>query len=371
MRYFLSTGEASGELNATLLASGIRALDPHALFEGIGAARMRRAGIESWRDHSGWASMGPLAAIPRIPRLLAIMYATAFRIKRTRPDAVILVDFGAFNIRLAKTLARLRFAGPVIDWFPPAAWLDDEKTARALARVAMPMTAFEHQRDFYASLGLPAAYFGHPLTGQYVARAPRPAPDLDGGTVALLPGSRKGELRHHVPRLLGAYDLLRKRRPKIRAIVGAANESAERLLRDALAARTMHDVPIARGTQAAIADADAAWVASGTAVLETVLCGVPAVALYVISGALVRHARRVYRGKYITLPNLVLDREMVPELLQEAATPEHLAAAMDETLRDPARQYREIAHLRAALGPPEALARCAAFVVAAARTGSA
>ena len=370
MRYFLSTGEASGELNATLLARAIRDVDPDASFEGIGGERMRSAGIALFKDHTGWASMGPLAAIPRIPYLLTVLYVTAFHIKRTRPDAVVLVDFGAFNVRLAKTLARIRYRRPVIDWFPPAAWLDDEKTARAVAAVAVPLTAFERQRRFYESLGLPVAFFGHPLAGQYEQRDGRPPAPADGGTVAILPGSRSGELHYHLPRLFEALRLLRERRPNLRVVAGAADERAERALRDAVAAFGARDISIVRGTQAAIRDADAAWVASGTAVLETFLSGVPAVALYVISPALVRHARRVYRGKYITLPNLILEREVVPELLQEAATPPHLAQAMEETLRDPQRQYREIGQLRAALGPADALERCAAFVVATARSNA-
>ncbi len=169
MRYFLSSGEASGELAATLLAQAIREFDPQAQFEGIGSARMRDTGISLWKDHAGWASIGPLAAVPRIPKLLLIMLRAAHHIARTKPDLVVLIDFGAFNVRLAKRLRAIGYQGPILDVFPPATWLDREKTARDLAAVAIPLTAFEHQRDFYRSLGLRIAYFGHPLAGQYRA----------------------------------------------------------------------------------------------------------------------------------------------------------------------------------------------------------
>ncbi|MGZ3515645.1 MAG: lipid-A-disaccharide synthase [Vulcanimicrobiaceae bacterium] len=367
MRYFFSSGEASGELNATLLAEAVRRVDPQATFEGIGAGRMREAGFRLWRDHSGWASMGPLAAIPRIPKLLATMYRTALHIVRTKPDLVVLVDFGAFNVRLAKTLRRLHYRGPILDVFPPATWLDKPKVARAVARVMTPLTAFEHQKKFYESLGLPIAYFGHPLAGRYTLRAPRPAPSEDGGTVALLPGSRRGELRFHLPALLDAFELLRRSRPQLRGIVSAADARSERAIRDAISERNLGGIEVLRGTVTAVAGADAAWVASGTAVLETALCGVPEIALYIITPVLVKHARRVYRGRYIALPNLVLQREVVPELLQEAATPERLAQTMDDVLRDPSKQYREFQALRAALGPDDALERCAAFAVALAK----
>jgi lipid-A-disaccharide synthase len=366
MRYFFSSGEASGELAATVLAQAIRRIDPQAAFEGIGAQRMRELGFTLWRDHTGWASMGPLAAIPRIPKLLAVMLATARHIVRTQPDVVVLVDFGAFNVRLAQRLRAIGYRKPIIDVFPPGAWLDRAKTARDVAAVANPVPAFAHQRDFYRSLGLPVAYFGHPLAGQYQLRDVRPAPSWDDGTVAILAGSRAGELRMHLPVLLAAFRELQARRPNLRGIAGAADAQSEQTLRKALA-RTRLDVSVVRGVRAALADADAAWVASGTAVLECALSGVPAVALYIIARSLVAHARRVYSGRFITIPNLVLQREVIPELLQERATPHALAEHMDAVLRDPARQYAEFAQLREALGPPDALERCAAYAVSVAR----
>ncbi len=371
MRYFLSTGEASGELAATLLARAIAAIDGDAAFEGIGSNRMREAGVDLWRDNAGWASMGPLAAIPRIPALLATMYRTAAHVRRTQPDAVVLVDFGAFNLRLAKRLRRLGYAKPILDLYPPATWLDDPKRAREVAGVATAITAFAHQRDFYRSLGLPVQYFGHPLAGRYEMRPPRAAPAADGGTVALLPGSRSGELRYHVPVLLEAYARLKARRPALRGVVGAADDRSERSLRASLARFGSADIELVRGAIAALRDADAAWVASGTAVLETALSGVPAAVLYVISSLLAGHARRVYPGTHIALPNLVLGREVVPEFLQERATAENLERVMDGLLRDPFGQYAGLVELRTALGPPDALARCAAFAVALAKSGRA
>lgn len=367
MRYFFSSGEPSGESSAVLLARAIQAIDPQAEFEGIGAQAMRAAGFKIWRDHTGWASMGPLAAVPRIPKLLATMWRTAFYLTASKPDLVVLVNFGVFNLRLAMTLRRLRYVGPVLDLFPPGTWLDNAKKARQVSAVAVALTGFEHQSRFYKSLGCPIAYFGHPLTGQYRLRPPRPAPPADGGTVAILPGSRKGELRYHLPVLLAAYRLLRERRPKLRAVFGAADELGAARIERALGRAGIASATISRGAAAAIAQADAAWVASGTAVLESALSGVPLVALYVIAPILAKHGRTMIKHGFITLPNLVLERRVVPELLQEEATPERLADEMEAVLLDPSRQYRQFAELRAALGPPDALARCAQFAVALAR----
>lgn len=368
MRYFVSTGEASGESSAVLLAQAIRAEDPAAQFEGIGAGAMRAAGFTLWRDHTGWASMGPIAALPRIPKLLAIMWRTAFHLVATKPDLVILVDFGVFNLRLAMTLRRLKYAGPVLDVFPPGTWLDNPKKARQVSAVAVPMTAFAHQAAFYQRLGLPVVYFGHPLAGRFTRRPARPAPPPDGGTVAILPGSRSGELRHHLPAVARAFAALQAVRPHLRGVFGAADDGAAATIARTIGRARLAHVTVVRGTLAAIADADAAWVASGTAVLETLLCGVPAVAFYIITPILVKHGRSLIKHRYITLPNLVLQREIVPELLQEAATPRGLADAMDAVLRDPSAQYAQLGALQQALGPPDALERCARFAVALARS---
>ncbi|MGB8150834.1 MAG: hypothetical protein WCE97_06525, partial [Candidatus Cybelea sp.] len=188
MKYFVSTGEPSGEASGIALAQSIRSYDPHARFEGIGSTAMRTAGFALWRDHAGWASMGPAAAIPRIPKLLDAMLRTAFHIVASKPDLVVLVDFGVFNLRLANTLRRLRYEGPVLDLFPPGAWLDNEAKARRVSAVAYPVTAFAHQYDFYRSLGCRIEFFGHPLTSRYAMRALRPPPPPTAGVVAMLPG---------------------------------------------------------------------------------------------------------------------------------------------------------------------------------------
>jgi lipid-A-disaccharide synthase len=374
MRYFVSTGEASGELSAVLLAQAIRAYDPQARFEGIGADLMRADGFTLWRDHTGWASMGPLAAIPRIPKLLATMWQTALHINKTKPDLVILVDFGAFNLRLAKALrTNLKYGGPVLDMYPPATWLDNEKKAREVSSYAVPLTAFQRQYAFYKKHRLPIVYFGHPLASQYETRPPRPAPPSDGGTVALLPGSRGGELKFHVPALLAAFARLQAKRPNLRGVIGAADARGEAFIRKAVAKAKLTNITIVRGVREAVAGADGAWVASGTAVLESTLLGVPVVALYIITPALAKQGRRLAKivGKFITLPNLVLNREVVPELLQEEATPANLAQAMDRVLNDPNAQYAQFAALREALGPPDALEQAAKFAVALARAGNA
>lgn len=363
MRYFFSTGEASGEVSATLLAGAIAAVDPQAQFEGIGSERMRAMGFRLWNDTRGWSTMGIFEALRSVPKLWLIMWRNALRLRAKPPDLIVLVDFGAVHLRLAKTLRAIGYRRPILYFFPPGAWLDKGKQAKAVADVSIPLVAFEHQRDFYRDAGLRVHFFGHPLPPSYALRPARSAPPPDGGTIAILPGSREGELKRHLPVLLGAYAELRARRPNLRAVVGAADTAAEKTIREELLLRNVPGIAVVRTAAAAIADADAAWIASGTAVLEAALLGVPSIALYILSEAQASIARRIYSGPYITIPNLVLKKRVVPEMLQEEATSSRLAAEMQTLLLNPRAQYEQLLDLRTALGPDDALEQCARFAV--------
>jgi lipid-A-disaccharide synthase len=363
MRVFISTGEASGELLAADLLGAMRArVEVEA--DGIGDSRLENAGVRIVERTRGWASLGPISALPKIPRLYGVMLRTAMALRRRPPDVVILVDFGAFNVRLAKTLRLLGSRVPIVYYAPPAAWRDNVKRARQVAALCDALTIFRHQADFYRGLKLPIGFVGHPLVSTIAPRPPRPAPVPGGGRIALLPGSRADEIGFHAPRLLDALARVRELRPHIQAQFVAANDDAHRHLQHLLALRSPLPVEIVRDTRSALREADAAAIASGTAVLEAALVQTPALALYVLSEAQAKIARRVYHGAYITLPNLVLDEPLVPELLQEAATPAALADGLVALLAAPDRQLPGYARLREALGPPDSLQRNAEWVLA-------
>jgi lipid-A-disaccharide synthase len=368
MRVFLASGEASGDMLGAAFATAIRDLVPETTFGGIGGERMAAAGVTLSARTTGWGAMGPLEAARTIPVLFFTWLRHTLWFRRSPWDAIVLIDFGAAHVRAAKFLRWIGYRRPILYLLPPGVFLDIEGQARAVARTTIPLTAFAHQRDFYRSLGLEIAYFGHPLGSLVAPREPRPLAPPRGGTVALLPGSRRAELERHLPALLAAARILRERRPEAAFVVSAADAEAEATVLRHLARLPLPDVRVVRGARAALDVADAAWIASGTAVLEAALREVPCVALYIISPAQVAIAKRMWSGRFITLPNILLDREVVPELLQDDATPERLAAAIGELLADPSAQLRELRAVRAELGDADALRKCAAFAVAAART---
>ena len=363
LRVFVSTGEASGELLAADLVGAMRALGVTLDADGIGGARLEAAGVRLTQRSAGWASMGPLDALAKIPKLLAVATKTALAIRTHSYDLIVLVDFGAFNLRLARMIRALGASTPILFYFPPGAWFDDIARARKVAELTDALTAFGHQRDFYRAWGLPIGWHGHPLVSTIAPRPARPLAPADGGVVALLPGSRTGEVARHTPRLLNALALLREKRPNVTAVLAAIDTAANSAFEELLRLRSPLPVTIVKSAREALAAADAAAVASGTAVLEAALLEVPTVSLYVLSDAQAKIARRVYKRAYVTLPNLVLDEPVVPELLQEAATPQAIADALEIALAAPAAQLADFRRLRAALGPPDTLERCAKFAL--------
>jgi lipid-A-disaccharide synthase len=363
LRVFVSTGEASGELLAADLLGAMRALGAVLDADGIGGERLEAVGVRLTQRSAGWASMGPIDALGKIPRLLAVATRTAVAIRTHPYDLIVMVDFGAFNLRLARMLRAFGSATPILYYFPPGAWLDNAPRARTVAENADALTAFTHQRDFYHSLGLPITWHGHPLVSTIPPPPPRPPAPPGGGVIALLPGSRAGEIARHTPRLLNALALVRERRPDVRAVMAAIDASAYAAFEELLRLRSPLPVTLVRSAREALTGADAAAVASGTAVLEAALLEVPTVALYVLSEATAKIARRVYKRRFITLPNLVLDEAVVPELLQEDATPQALADALEAALAAPAAQLADFRRLRGVLGTPDSLERCARFAL--------
>jgi lipid-A-disaccharide synthase len=358
MRIFICTGEPSGELCAAALADELRALRNDIVFEGIGGERMRRAGFTIIAETTGWATLGPIAALKNIPRLWFAAQAAVRRLVADPPDLLILIDFGALNVRFARELRKRGYRGPIMYGFPPSAWLDREGVARAVASLDIHAIApFTHQRDFYASLNLPVHYFGHPIAATipertHTERSP-------GGRFVFLPGSRRQEVMYNLPRMIKTAELLAIAMPEREAVVVAADSRLELVLREALPGH----MRVETNARQWLAWADTACVASGTAVLEAVLLGVPTVAMYALDWFTLQIAKRTYRGKYVTLPNLVLDRMAVPELLQEAATPDALAQTMLALYRDPDAQRDVQQELRTALESDGAMRRWAEFAL--------
>jgi len=364
---FLCAGEASGDLQASLLVKELRERMPHARFAAIGGEHLRAAGAQIWIDSvaAGWASVGPLGAYVRIPWLLMLAIGLVARLFAARPKLIVCVDFGAFNLRLLLMLRAMGYKGRALYYFPPGAWLDDVRQARRVARVASALTPFTRQAELYRRAGLPIAFFGHPLAASV---APRPARAVgDPPHIAVLPGSRPGEIAQHIGVLANAALLVRKELGATFGVVAATRSIAERLRSAWPADCGGADAVAHSDASTAVAGADVAWCASGTATLETALRGVPEIVFYRVSDAQYRLAERTMAHLIhgpIALPNLVTGRVVVPELLQYDFEPRRLADLTRRYLTDEGSRRAMLAgfeEMRAKLGPPDSLTRIGDF----------
>ncbi len=369
MRYFLIAGEASGDLHASHLIAALRQADPQAQFEYLGGDLMASAAeaepVVHYRD---MAYMGFVDVVRHLPQIRRNAAAARRAIREWRPDCLILVDYPGFNLPMADYARGLGI--PVVYYISPKVWAWKEYRVRQIRRsVDLMLCILPFEVDFYARHGMDVTYVGNPSVAevdQKLAQAPGREEFLRAHglssrpIIALLPGSRKGEIADNLPVMLAAA----ARYPDCQAVVaGAPGIDAD------FYARFGTDVPVVRdSTFALLRHARAALVTSGTATLETALAGVPQVALYRSVGWRVAYEvmKRWLKVRYVTLPNLILDRPVIPELLLHQCTPDAAATALGAILPDsPEREamLRGYADMRARLGTSEAAATAARAIV--------
>lgn len=339
LRVFLVAGEASGDALAGPLMAALRdRLGGAVEFAGVGGERMAEQGLASLFPISELSLMGLVEVLPHLPRLLRRLRQTEAAIRAWRPDVLVTVDAPGFNLRLARRL--LGSGIPVVHYVAPTVWAWRPGRARRIApllRHLLVLLPFEP--PWFERWGLPATYVGHPaleaLAG--VARAPRPAFPGAAPRLCLLPGSRRGEFARHLPIFAEAVALLGERHPGLTTVLPTVPWLAAEM-RAAVRGwpRAPEVIDDRQAGLQAMAQSDIALAASGTVTLELALLDTPFVAAYRAHPVTAALVRRLVRVKYVTLVNLVLEREAVPELLQENCRAELMAAELDRLLSDPA-----------------------------------
>ncbi len=359
--------EASADLHAARVLEELRAIRPALRAFGMGGPRLRAAGLESLRRAEEMSVMGIAEVLPRIPTILGVLRDLAAAAAARRPALALLVDSPDFNLRLARRLKRLGI--PVVYYVSPTVWAWRRGRVRTIARVVDRMLCIlPFEERFYAGTGVSARFVGHPLAGRAAPEAPeryREALGLARGrtTVALLPGSRRSEVRRIFPAMLDAAERIRARHPDAQFVVPVAPTLAPEVLQPYLARHATLDVTLApAATDAAVGASDAALVKSGTSVLETALMLRPMVVVYRLSWLSYLVGRMFVRIAHFALVNLLAGRAVVPELLQRQASPERMAAEIERLLVDRdarAQQLQGLEEVRSSLGPPGAALRVA------------
>ncbi len=366
----LVCAEASGDLHGGHLVEAARETVPDARWFGCGGDHLDAAGMELIHHVREMSVLGLADVIRAYPRLRRIFYDLVGAARERRPDLAVLIDSPDFNLRLAKPLRRLSI--PILYYVSPQVWAWKRRRIPKVARlVDRLMCIFPFEPPLYDGTGLAVDYIGHPLADEVRVGRSREAAlaayglDPAKPTIALLPGSRRHEVAHLLPVFVETARRLQRDLPDCQYLLSRAPTIARSLVADLLAQLPGPAALIEGRVHDGVAASDLVWVASGTASLEVALLRRPMVILYKAGWLTAAIARRVVKIPHLGMVNILGGREVVPELLQERATPEHLLAASLPLLTDPAvaaRQTEEIDAVVRALDRGGASKRAAEIV---------
>ena len=327
-RLGMVAGEPSGDLLAQLLLGGLKQRWPALQSFGLGGPQMQTQGFDAWWNYDLLAVHGySLELLLRLRRLFALRAELGDRLLKERPDAFIGVDAPDFNLGLE---ARLKKAGTrTIHFVSPSIWAwRGGRIHKIREAVDHVLCLFPFEPEIYQRAGIAASYVGHPLADAIPLEVPREAArtalglPLDARVIALLPGSRRGEVRHIAPALLGAAARLAKQNPDLRFVLPAMR--GVRDLLDPMVAKFagQFDLQVLDGrSHEALAACDLTLIASGTATLEAALFKRPMVITYSMHWLSWLRMQRMAYQPWVGLPNILLRGFVVPELLQDSCTP--------------------------------------------------
>lgn len=337
MRIALVAGEASGDQLGAGLISELRLRFPDAEFAGIGGPGMRAAGLDAWHDSQELAVMGLAEVLAHLPRLLRLRSRLRKRLMAWKPDVFIGIDAPDFNLGVEKWLKRRGIR--TVHYVSPSVWAWREERAAKIGDSAdRVLCLFPMEPPIYAKHAVDARFVGHPLADAIPLEPDRPAArDAlaivgHAPVLAMLPGSRLGEIAKMLPVFLDAAALIAQSIPALQILLPAANAQCDAAIREQLRAlpELAARVRVLDGNaQRAMIASDVVLLASGTAALEGMLCKRPMVVGHRISPTTYRIVTRLglLKSRYVSLPNVLANAPLIPELLQHDCIPEKIAAA--------------------------------------------
>ena len=340
LRVALVAGEASGDILGSGLMQALRARHPDIEFIGVGGPRMEAEGLSSYFPMERLSVMGLVEVLGRLPELLRRRKRLIRTLIEARPDVMIGIDAPDFTLGVEH---KLRQAGlRTVHYVSPSVWAWRQKRVLKIREACDLMLAlFPFEARFYEEHGVPVRFVGHPWPTPFPCRriALRLGLPADGQVVALMPGSRGGEVGKLGALFLDTAQRLLVERPGLRFVLPCASAARREQIEQMLQGREPLPLTLLDGaSHEALAACDAVLIASGTATLEALLYKRPMVVAYRVAGLTYRILKRLVKSPYISLPNLLAGRLLVPELIQDAATPQALAATLSPLLDDGSQQ---------------------------------
>lgn len=385
--FMFIAGESSGDMLAAELVTALKQeltprhesrLTNHSpQFFGAGGAKMAAAGVELAFDLTRHSVIGPwdaLKSYSRFKRLFDRLVALALE---RRPDVIVCVDFSVFNHRFAERIrwelevrraTHGNWKPKIVKYVSPQVWASRPGRAKSMPRLFdLLLTIFPFENAWYAERvpELNVEFVGHPAVDRFSVERSTPNVERSTNALLLLPGSRVGELKRHLPAMLGALEKIRATRPEVEARMVLPNDSLLQLARDLGAPAELKtqvgDLPTA------LASSTLAIASTGTVTMECAWFGLPTIAMYKTSWSTYQIGKRIIQVKFLAMPNILANEPIFPEFIQDDATPENLSRAALELLGDPARLQSirdKLKRVTASLGEPSAAHRAAKAVLA-------
>ncbi|GGD56796.1 lipid-A-disaccharide synthase [Lacimicrobium alkaliphilum] len=361
IRIGIVAGEASGDILGAGLIEALRNRLPEAEFVGIGGPQMQEKGCKTLFDMEELSVMGLVEVLSRIRRLLAVRRALVEYFTQHSPDVFVGIDAPDFNLCLEQ---KLKSHGiPTVHYVSPTVWAWREKRIVKIARATnMVLSLLPFEKAFYDRHQVPCTFVGHTLADaiplnpdQQAARQSLGLADSDK-VLAVLPGSRGGEVQRLLPPFLQTVSLLKQQNPDLKVLIPAASQRRRKQIEAGLRECNIQAIVLDSQSRQAMIAADAVLLASGTASLEAMLCKKPMVVAYKFNWLTYQMGKRMYKPQWFSLPNLLANEELVPELVQHQVVPQHMADKLQPMLEksDPALIQRfEALHRQLKLGADE------------------
>ena len=367
-RIFISTGEVSGDLQGALLVEALQrqatAVGLELEIMALGGDRMARAGATLLGNTIGIGSVGPWEALPFVLPTLKIQRQAKQYLQQHPPDLVVLIDYAGANLPLGKYIHRQMPKLPIVYYISPQMWVwwsNQRDVARLVDMTTQILAIFPEEARYFQAQGARVSWVGHPLVDRVQNAPSRQQARAKLGiaaeelSVALIPASRRQELKYLLPAIFAAAQAIQAKLPGVNFLIPLSLEIYRQPIEQAIQDYGLRATVLSGQTLEAIAAADLAITKSGTVNLEIALLNVPQVVLYRVSRVTEWLAKNILKFSvtFISPPNLVANKQIVPELLQEQATPENITQAALELLLNSQRRQQTLAdyqQLRSCLG---------------------
>lgn len=361
----LVAGEASGDFHGANVVKALKEKAPDLNFIGIGGKALKEQGVKIVADSSQLSVVGITEVFTRTPYLLSAVKAAKDALRQFKPNLLILIDFPDFNLFLAG-IAR-KFKIPVLYYISPQIWAWRTGRIKKIRRLVDHMAVIlPFETHFYRKHGVQATFVGHPLLDSV---SPLSLSRFENNVssppvLGLLPGSRNREILNHLPVMLEAARQLKKSFPDLKILVSLASSVNPKIVEQIMEPynATLKTELIEGGAVTTFKKAAILVAVSGTVTLEAALAGIPMVIIYRVSPLSYQVGKALIRVKFISLINLIVRRQLLPELIQKEASPENIAKTVEKMLKNPKQLisiHRQLLWIRNSFGNPGASARVA------------